>query len=232
VGATSGRAGRGITRPGATAIGRGAARLTHQGFPGGPVAAPALVHHREEGAMKRKATDAAAARGAGGGRRAAPPLLWAALPPFARPAAGGARRRGPDPARARATILRLFHAEQWKVGTIAQEVGVHHTTVRRVLAQAGLPGGRDSLRRSIADPFVPFLVETLRQYPRLRASRLYAMVRARGYPGRPDNFRAIACYRPRPPAEAIWLRTSRRAGAVDWAHFGTLAVGRAPAGAS
>jgi transposase len=129
-----------------------------------------------------------------------------------------------------ATILRLFHAEQWKVGTIAQEVGVHHTTVRRVLAQAGLPGGRDSLRRSIADPFVPFLVETLRQYPRLRASRLYAMARERGYPGRPDHFRAIvARYRPRPPAEAyLRLRTLPGEQAqVDWAHFGTLAIGRA-----
>ena len=32
-----------------------------------------------------------------------------------------------------AEILRLFHAEKWKLGTIARQLGLHHTTVRRVL---------------------------------------------------------------------------------------------------
>jgi len=37
-----------------------------------------------------------------------------------------------------AEILRLYRAEHWKIGTLAAQLGVHHTTVRRVLAQAGL----------------------------------------------------------------------------------------------
>lgn len=37
-----------------------------------------------------------------------------------------------------ADILRLFHAEKWRVGTIATQLGLHHTTVQRVLAQTGL----------------------------------------------------------------------------------------------
>jgi len=129
-----------------------------------------------------------------------------------------------------AEILRLYHAEHWRVGTIAAQVGVHHTTVRRVLAQAGLGAGRGSLRPSIADPFIAFIVETLERYPRLRASRLYQMVKSRGYPGRPDHFRAIvARYRPRPPAEAyLRLRTLPGEQAqVDWAHFGKIRIGRA-----
>ena len=129
-----------------------------------------------------------------------------------------------------AEILRLHHAEQWKIGTIADQVGVHHTTVRRVLAQAGLAAGRGSLRPSIADPYVSFIVETLTKYPRLRASRLYQMVKSRGYPGRPDHFRAVvARYRPRPPAEAyLRLRTLPGEQAqVDWAHFGNLTIGTA-----
>lgn len=32
-----------------------------------------------------------------------------------------------------AMILRLYHAEKWRIGTIATQVGVHHSTVRRVL---------------------------------------------------------------------------------------------------
>ncbi len=30
-------------------------------------------------------------------------------------------------------ILRLFHAEKWRIGTIAEQLGLHHTTVQRVL---------------------------------------------------------------------------------------------------
>jgi transposase len=129
-----------------------------------------------------------------------------------------------------AEILRLFHAEKWRVGTIATQLGIHHSTVRRVLAQSGISAGRESLRPSMADPFIAFIVQTLEKYPRLRASRLYEMVRQRGYPGRPDHFRTIvARYRPRPKAEAyLRLRTLRGEQAqVDWGHFGKLTIGRA-----
>ena len=37
-----------------------------------------------------------------------------------------------------AEILRLHHAEHWPVGTLARQLQVHHATVRRVLAQAGV----------------------------------------------------------------------------------------------
>ena len=127
-------------------------------------------------------------------------------------------------------ILRLFHAEKWRVGTIATQLGYHHSTVRRVLSQAGLDAGRVSVRPSMADLYVPFIEETLKQYPRLRASRLFEMVKARGYPGRPDHFRSIvARYRPRPPAEAfLRLRTLPGEQAqVDWGHFGKIRIGRA-----
>ena len=40
-----------------------------------------------------------------------------------------------------AQILRYYHAEKWTVGTIARQLHVHHSVVRRVLAQAGLHDG-------------------------------------------------------------------------------------------
>lgn len=129
-----------------------------------------------------------------------------------------------------AEILRLYHAEKWRIGTIATQLGIHHCTVRRVLAQAGIPHGTTSVRPSIAEPFIPFIIETLETYPRLRASRLYEMARQRGYPGRPDHFRAIvARYRPRPKAEAyLRLRTlPGEQGQVDWGHFGKVTIGQA-----
>ena len=72
-----------------------------------------------------------------------------------------------------AEILRLYHAEKWRIGTVATQLGVHHTTVRRVLAQAGVPAGRQSARPSLADPYLGFIVATLAKYPKLCASRLY-----------------------------------------------------------
>jgi len=128
-----------------------------------------------------------------------------------------------------AKILRLHAAEKWKPGTIAAQVGVHHSTVKRVLSQAGLPEGQFSLRPSLADPFVPLLKDTLQKYPTLRASRLYQMVKERGYAGGPDHFRSIcARFRPRPPAEAyLRLRTlPGEQGQVDWGHFGKLRIGK------
>ena len=129
-----------------------------------------------------------------------------------------------------AEILRLHHTEHWPVGTIATQLRVHHSTVRRVLAQAGVPVAPKTVRASLVEPYLVFISETLAKYPTLRASRLYTVVRERGYPGAPDHFRAIvARLRPRPVGEAyLRLRTLPGEQAqVDWAHFGKLTIGRA-----
>jgi transposase len=82
----------------------------------------------------------------------------------------------------------------------------------------------------MADPFVPFILEQLEKYPSLRASRLFEMVKARGYPGAGDHFRrVVGRLRPKKAAEAFQrLRTlPGEQGQVDWAHFGKLQIGRA-----
>ena len=128
-----------------------------------------------------------------------------------------------------AQILRYHHVEKWLPGTIARQLHVHYGTVARVLAQAGLPRiGR--ARSSSIDPFLPFILQTLEKFPTLTASRLYGMVRERGYAGGPDHFRhIISRHRPRRKAEAyLRLRTLMgEQGQVDWAHFGKLKIGRA-----
>lgn len=129
-----------------------------------------------------------------------------------------------------ATILRYHHVEKWRVGTIARQLRVHHGTVQRVLRRAGVPRPQSAARASKADPYVPFIRQTLERYPTLTASRVYAMVRERGYRGSPDHFRHIvAMHRPRPPAEAYLRLTTLPAevGQVDWGHFGHLQIGRA-----
>lgn len=129
-----------------------------------------------------------------------------------------------------AQILRYFHAEKWRVGTIARQLNIHHGVVTRVLAQAGLPRPMSEHRPSKVEPYLPLILETLAKYPRLTASRLYQMVRERGYTGGTDHFRhIIALHRPRPTAEAfLRLRTLPGEQAqVDWGHFGHLTIGQA-----
>lgn len=129
-----------------------------------------------------------------------------------------------------AEILRRHFADHWPAGTIATQLKLHRDSVVRVLTQAGLPTLNRIERPSAIDPYLPFIRETLTQFPRLRASRLYRMVKDRGYPGKPDHFRhLIARHRPRPKAEA-YLRLATLPGEqcqIDWGHFGHLEIGQA-----
>lgn len=138
----------------------------------------------------------------------------------------------------RARIVRLRLVEHWLVATIAREVGVHHGTVTRVLREVGVSKdpaiADDSSPRacppSKIDPFVPLILDTLANHPNLKASRLHAMCVQRGYVGGADHFRhRVAELRPRKPAEAfLRLQTlPGEQGQCDWAHFGTVRVGRA-----
>jgi transposase len=129
-----------------------------------------------------------------------------------------------------AQILRFYHAEKWTVGTIARQLHIHHSVVRRVLGQSGLPRTGPPPRPSTIDAYLPFIRQTLETFPTLTASRLYVMAYGRGYRGSPDHFRhLIACHRLRPKAEAyLRLRTLPGEQAqIDWGHFGYLEIGRA-----
>lgn len=131
------------------------------------------------------------------------------------------------PPETEAKIRRYFHAERWPIATIAREIGVHHSVVRRSLLSDGVPLSAIRTRRSKVDPYVGFLRETLEKHPDLTASRLYEMVRERGYSGRPDHFRAIiGRFRPKKAAEAF-LRLPSLPGEqaqVDWGHFGQIEI--------
>lgn len=130
----------------------------------------------------------------------------------------------------KANILRYHHVEKWRVGTIASQLGVHHSTVKRVLAETGVTKDTILVQKSMIDPFVPFIMEQLQRFPTLTASRLYGMVVERGYPGGEDHFRSlISFYRPKTPAEAyLRLRTLPGEQAqVDWGHFGHMSIGEA-----
>jgi transposase len=124
-------------------------------------------------------------------------------------------------------IRRLFFAEHWKIGTIAQQLDVHHDVVRRVLGVLPPPAPTPGPRPQRLDPYREFITEQLAQYPRLRSTRLYDMIHARGYAGSVRTLsRFVTGIRPAPPAE-VFLRLQPLAGEqaqIDWAHVGTIPV--------
>lgn len=83
---------------------------------------------------------------------------------------------------------------------------------------------------SLLDPYKPIIGEVLDQHPKLRATRLYEMLRTRGYAGGYSPVRNyVRSVRPAARAEAF-LKLATLPGEqaqVDWGHFGKIEVGAA-----
>jgi len=128
----------------------------------------------------------------------------------------------------RVQIRRYFYAEHWKIGTIAQALNIHPDTVRRAIEVERFQHA-EPLRPSIVDPYLPLVRETLEQHPRLRATRLYQMIRDRGYSGSVEQLRrVVARLRPQPHEAFLRLQVFPAEQAqADWASFGSVMVGRA-----
>lgn len=124
-------------------------------------------------------------------------------------------------------IRHLFHAEHWKIGTIASELGCHADTVRRALEADRFCRNPSRSRYTLTAPYLDFLRQTLQQHPRLRATRLFEMIRARSYAGSISQLRRVVA-EIRPPHREAFLRLCLFPGEeaqVDWAHFGQVTVG-------
>lgn len=125
----------------------------------------------------------------------------------------------------RAEIRRLYYAEHWKVGTIASALALHRDAVLAGIEAERFRSSRPRPRQ--LDPYLPFVSETLKQYPRLRATRLFEMLRDRGYKGGVVQLRRlVAILRPAPQVEA-YLRLTVLPGEqaqVDWGSFGTIEI--------
>ena len=124
-------------------------------------------------------------------------------------------------------IRRLYFAEHWKRGTIVAQLGVHADVVERVVGRLGPCPKPVACLAPELEPFVGFIAETLARYPRLVGTRVYDMIRERGYVG---SLRTLWRYlhksRPAPKHE-VFLRLSPLIGEqaqIDWAHVGHLNV--------
>jgi len=128
----------------------------------------------------------------------------------------------------KAAIRRYFHVEHWKIGTIAAELRLHPDTVRAALETHRF-SSQPCLRHRLTDPYLDFLRETLQRHPRLRATRLFEMIRQRGYTGSVVQLRRVVT-EIRPLSREAFLRLDTFPGEqaqADWAHFGDVTLGHA-----
>jgi IS30 family transposase len=109
-----------------------------------------------------------------------------------------------------AEIRRLYFAEHWKIGTIAAQLNLHPDTVRGAI-HADHFGRRTAPRATLTDPYLDFISATLAQYPRLRATRLYEMVKQRGYTGSVVQLRRVVANL-RPAKREAFFRLSTLRG--------------------
>jgi transposase len=128
-------------------------------------------------------------------------------------------------------IRRLYFVEHWKIGTIASQLDVHPDTVRAAVEADRFKQGaavRKS-RHTLLDPYMDFIRATLDQYPRLRATRLFHMLKPRGYQGSVVQLRRVLRTL-RPVCREAFLKLQTlpgEEGQADWADFGPVQIGRA-----
>ncbi len=129
----------------------------------------------------------------------------------------------------RARIRRLFFAEHWRIGTISTELGVHHDTVRNAIEAERFVRAGTIVRPTLLDPYKGLIGKILDDHPRLRATRVFEMVRSRGFPGSARQVRRYI-HDIRPSQREAFLRLVTLPGEqaqVDWGHFGKIQVGSA-----
>jgi transposase len=125
-----------------------------------------------------------------------------------------------------AEIIRLHYAEHWPVGTIATQLKLHADVIRRVIGR-DQPRAVPPLRQKVLDSYRGFIDDALQRYPTLRSSRLFDMVRERGYSGSARTLRLlVARVRPRPKRAAFLLVETLpgEVAQVDWAYVGKVPV--------
>ena len=129
----------------------------------------------------------------------------------------------------RARIRRLFYAEHWKIGTISAELGVHRDAVCNAIESDRFVRAGAQVRPTLLDPYKALVGQILAEHPRLLATRIFEMLRSRGYTGSVVQLRRYV-RTVRPARAEAFLRLQTLPGEqaqVDWGHFGKLQVGAA-----
>lgn len=127
----------------------------------------------------------------------------------------------------RSEIRRLFYVRHFTANAIAASLGIHRDTVMKALE---LRVAERVAAESELDRFERKIKETLEIYPKLQGTRIHQMLKDQGYNGSLRHLRRRIRSLRKPIRDRFYMKPSYLAGEcaqVDWAHVGTLKVGRA-----
>jgi transposase len=131
----------------------------------------------------------------------------------------------------KAAMRRMFYAEHFTINAIVLHFGVHHTTVERALNQDFKRVGRieQKIQVPITSDFTNIIEQTLQKYPRIKGTNIFKSLKDRGYQGSYTTLlRELKKIRPRYKRAYVIVETiSGEEAQVDWAHAGTILIGRA-----
>ena len=126
-----------------------------------------------------------------------------------------------------AEIRRLHFVDRLSVSQIAERLRLDRKTVRKALKQETYQPRKECRRRSVLDPYKPYLRERLEKFPKLTAPQLLDEIHKQGYAGGitilKDYLQEI-----RPPRVNAFLTLNFAPGEcaqVDWASCGDISVG-------
>ena len=129
----------------------------------------------------------------------------------------------------RAEICRLVRSEHFTITKTAKTLNIHHSTVRYALEHDGRIPTKLRTKKSALDPFASFIQYKLNEYPNIHASTLWRMLKDRGYQGCQQMVRlrlqALRGSRLKRAYMPITVFAGEEAQ-VDWAHFGSIKVGK------
>jgi len=124
-------------------------------------------------------------------------------------------------------IRRLFYVRHFTANAISSSLGIHRDTVMRALE---LREAERVQAESELDRFEGKIRETLEIYPKLQGTRIHQMLKDQGYQGSLRHLRRRLKRLRSPIKDRFYVKPSYIPGEsaqVDWAHVGTLKVGKA-----
>lgn len=130
------------------------------------------------------------------------------------------------PPKTRAEVKRLVGAEHFSMNAAAHSVGIHHDTVKKIVRDQIVVKASPLLRPSILDPYQHIIKESLNLYPKLRSTRIFLIIKERGFTGGINTVRRFVRML-RPQIVKAYMPLTMLPGEqaqVDWAHFGSIAV--------
>ncbi len=127
----------------------------------------------------------------------------------------------------RAEISHLFYAKHLSMNAIAETLRIHHDSVKAALNPNRFSPLRKDEKLSLIEPYVGMIDDLLKEYPRLRSTRILKIIKEKGFTGGIDIVRRRVKNLRRESLSRAFIPVTvypGEQGQVDWASFGKIPV--------